>query len=99
MVVALPGILALVDIRAMELLGVGRDDHTVVARFEGQEEFVGKRDGLIQLRIPVKLDSDSSANCSPVPAQADQLLERSDAGISLLVGMSSLGQLFLLFSH
>jgi hypothetical protein len=51
------------------------------------------------LRISVKLDSDSIANWSRVPVRTEHLSERSDAGISLLIGVPSLGQLFSLFSH
>ena len=35
------------------------------------------------LRNPVKLDSDSGSNWTPVPMQAGQQSERSDAGVSL----------------
>lgn len=46
--VAFPGILPLVDVRAMELLGVGCDDHAMVPGIEGQEELVREGDGLVQ---------------------------------------------------
>ena len=48
MVVAFPGILPLVNIRAMETLRIGRDDHAMIAGLQGQEELVRKGDGFVQ---------------------------------------------------
>ena len=47
-VVAFPGVLPLVDLRPVEMLRVGRDDHAMVPGLQGQEEFVRKGDGLVQ---------------------------------------------------
>ena len=48
LVVALPGSFPLVDLRPVESLGVGCDDHAMVPGLEGQKEFVRKGDGLVQ---------------------------------------------------
>lgn len=48
MVVAFPGILPLVDLRPVESLRIGRDDHAMVPGLQGQEKFVRKGDSLVQ---------------------------------------------------
>jgi hypothetical protein len=48
MVVAFPGILPLVDLRPVESLRIGCDDHAMVPGLQGQEKFVRKGDSLVQ---------------------------------------------------
>ncbi len=51
MIGPLSGILAFVALCAMELLGVGRDDHTMAMFFQGQEEGICKGEGFLQARL------------------------------------------------
>jgi hypothetical protein len=46
--VTFPGVFPLVDLRPVESLGIGCDDHAMVPGLQGQEEFVREGDGFVQ---------------------------------------------------